>query len=91
MSKIEARLEELEKKARINRERWEEMAGDIKGVALALDCIGAALATHPSAMREIITSLETVENVARSQNEHETTIKRLRACREFFEERLKKS
>jgi hypothetical protein len=55
-----------------------------------VDAIGAATASdNKPLLRTIILNLKTFEEVARSQNEHDMTMKRLRAARKFFEGRLK--
>lgn len=90
MSDIEQRLKSLEKRSRIEAERSQALQGDIKGVVLVVDSISAAIAAdNKPLLRTIIKNLKTFEDVSRVQNEHDLTMKRLRAARKFFEGRLK--
>jgi hypothetical protein len=87
---IEKRLKSLEKRARIDAERWQAVEGDIKGIVFVIDSIGASVAAGSKPiLQTILKNLKTFEDVARSQNEHEFTMKRIRASRKFFEGRLK--
>jgi hypothetical protein len=91
MSDIEDRLAALEKRAAEDTERWPAVAGDIMGVVLTIDAIGAAIcADNEQLLRNIILNLNNCENSARMQNEHHLTIGRIRYAREFFESRLEK-
>ncbi len=90
MADLETRLKALEKRARNDTERWNSVAGDIKGLVCIIDAMGAAIgADNKPLLRTIIVNLKTFEDGARLQNEHETTMKRVRYQREFFERRLK--
>lgn len=92
MPDLEQRLKTLEKRARADVERWHAVQGDVKGVVLIIDSIGAAVAAdNRPLLRTIITNLKTFEDGARMQNEHDLTMKRVRLAREFFESRLKKA
>jgi hypothetical protein len=92
MSDIERRLKSLEKQALIDAERWKTLLGHIKGVTHVVDCLGATIAGDDQRiLRAIIANLKTYEDSARSLNEHEATVKRLRDARKFFAERLKET
>ena len=92
MSDIERRLKSLEKQALIDAERWQTLRGHIKGVTHVVECLGAAIAGDDKRiLRAIIANLKTFEHSARSLNEHEATVKRLRVARKFFDERLKET
>jgi hypothetical protein len=90
MPTIEQRLRNLEKQALIDAERWQTLRGHIKGVTHVVDCLGGAIAGNEKRLlRAIIANLKTFEDVARAQNEHEATVKRLRSARKFFDGLLK--
>jgi hypothetical protein len=92
MLDIEQRVKALEKRARIDAERWQAVFGDTKALSLIIDAIGAAIsASNRPLLRTIIKSLETCEDAARIQNEHGLTIERIRMSRKFFESRLRKA
>ena len=92
MADFETRLKILEKRSRTDTERWNSIAGDIKGIVCIIDAMGAAIgADNKLLLRTIISNLKIFENGARLQNEHEMTMKRVRYQREFFERRLAKA
>jgi hypothetical protein len=92
MSNIEDRLAALEKRAAEDTERWPAVAGDIMGIVLTIDAIGAAIcADNQELLRTVILNLNNCEHGARMQIEHHLTIGRIWYAREFFESCLEKA
>ncbi len=92
MSDLEKRLALLEKRFRNTAEYLQTLRGDIKGVSLILNFVGAAVAAdNKPLLRTIIKNLQTFEKDAKIHNEHDMTLMRLRFAREFFESRLEKA
>jgi hypothetical protein len=90
MSDIEKRLEALEKRGRVDDERWQIIDAQTKAFSLILHAIGAPIcATQPKILPLIIKNLRTFENSARLTNEHAKVIEEFRFAREFFESRQK--
>jgi len=91
MTDIEKRLKALEKRARIDNERWQIVDAQLKAFSLIIDAIGAPIcAATPSILPTIILNLQNYEKAARVQNKHDATIQRLRHARKFFETRAAK-
>jgi hypothetical protein len=91
MPDIEKRLKALEKRARIDTERWHALSGEIKAICAIISAIGAPIcAGKPIRTKAIIQNLKLYERIAREQNEHAQMIVRLRHEREFFESRIKR-
>jgi hypothetical protein len=91
MADIEKRLKALEKRARVDDERWQKLDGHMKGFSLIIDAIGAPICeATPSVLPAIIANLQNFENHARVQNKHDATIRQLRHARVFFEARVVK-
>jgi hypothetical protein len=85
MADIEKRLKALEKRTRIDDERWQMLDAEIKALFLIFQAIGVPLcAADPTMSGAIIANLSTFESVARMQNEHARTIRKLRKLREFL-------
>jgi hypothetical protein len=91
VTNIETRLKVLEKRARTDDERWQMLEGQMKGISLVFDSIGAPLAAiNPSILQIIIQNLQSYENTARQMNAHAATISQLHSARKFFEGRRSK-
>lgn len=92
MADVEKRIAALEKKSRNDAERIQALFGDTKALSLVVDSLGAAVcADNKPLLRTIIKNLKLFEDDARSLNEHDLTIARLRSSRKFFESRLEKA
>ena len=92
MADIETRLQALEKRARIEDERWQALFARIGAISSIFTAIGAPIcAGNPTRLRAISANLRTYEDAARMQNEHTEAIRQFRHTRKFFELRAKKS
>jgi hypothetical protein len=92
MPDLEKRLTTLEKQFRKVAEYLETLRGDIKGVSLILNSVGAAItADNKPLLRTIIKNLQMYEQDAMIYNDHELTLMKLRFARGFFEKLLEKA
>jgi hypothetical protein len=87
---IEKRLKALEKRARIDDDRWQMLDAQMTAFDLIFKAIGVPIGSaNPATLHAIIMNLRTFEDVARMQNEHSVTIRHLRKTRLFFESMVK--
>jgi hypothetical protein len=83
---IESRLKELEKRARVDDERWQTLGGQLTALPLIFRAIGIPIcALNPSLLSPIIKNLRAYEKAARLRNDHDAAIQQFRLCREAFE------
>jgi hypothetical protein len=92
MLTVEYRLKALEKRTRIDDERWQTLAAQQTAFTMIFEAIGAPVcAASPVVFKTIIKNLKTFEVTARMTNEHAKTIEEFRHLREFFERQIKKA
>ena len=92
MSDLDDRIKRLEKRAQIDDERWQTLAGQQTAFALIFEAIAAPLCSiSPQIANALLSNLKLYESLSRKRNDHSKTIQEFRQMREFVEHQMKKA